>query len=532
LLRRIRERLAEPAADGTAGDADPELRSRVGERLAYFLLTLEDSEAPAEALLVAADTVGQLPSEPPTRYLARAMSTYAMAFMITGDNASAREWAQRARAAGERDAPWVAADALVTLGQLSSREGEPDEARRMFTAAFEQAGPTQMLQVELRATYFLALEQQIRGELAEAARIAELGVRRADDEGLGLAPYGLDLRHLHYQARFLSGEWDEAQRLADGFPVRVTSLPEAVLSAMALFVDVAGGNPAAEERRTWLEPFFRDNFVTYIARGLLAEQALWRGDTDQALAHAEAAIRADALPAYSPAVLRPAAAALAARADRAVAARLTGDLDAAAAELELAGKLRDIARLGARYPARPKAVLGSEGRGWLARAEAEYLRAAGDNTPEAWQAVLAAFGPQYVYETARGQWRLAEALVDVGRPAEAAVVWRAAAATAARLGAAPLSAALEALALRGHLATGPAIGTSAGAADRGYRTAALTDREREVLRLLARGMSNRKIGAELSISPKTASVHVSNILAKLAVTNRTEAAVIAQREGV
>jgi DNA-binding NarL/FixJ family response regulator len=45
------------------------------------------------------------------------------------------------------------------------------------------------------------------------------------------------------------------------------------------------------------------------------------------------------------------------------------------------------------------------------------------------------------------------------------------------------------------------------------------------------GMSNRKIGAELFISPKTASVHVSNILAKLAVTNRTEAAVIAQREG-
>ncbi|HEY0935460.1 MAG TPA: LuxR C-terminal-related transcriptional regulator, partial [Trebonia sp.] len=56
--------------------------------------------------------------------------------------------------------------------------------------------------------------------------------------------------------------------------------------------------------------------------------------------------------------------------------------------------------------------------------------------------------------------------------------------------------------------------------------------ELEVLRLMARGMSNRTIGAELFISPKTASVHVSNILAKLAVTNRTEAAVIAQREGV
>ena len=53
-----------------------------------------------------------------------------------------------------------------------------------------------------------------------------------------------------------------------------------------------------------------------------------------------------------------------------------------------------------------------------------------------------------------------------------------------------------------------------------------------MLRLLARGMSNRQIGEELFISPKTASVHVSNIFAKLAVTNRTEAAVIAEREGI
>ena len=60
----------------------------------------------------------------------------------------------------------------------------------------------------------------------------------------------------------------------------------------------------------------------------------------------------------------------------------------------------------------------------------------------------------------------------------------------------------------------------------------LTGRELEVLRLVAAGRSNREIAAELFISAKTASVHVSNILAKLDAASRTEAAAIAHREGL
>ncbi|GAA3989461.1 hypothetical protein GCM10022384_41830 [Streptomyces marokkonensis] len=57
----------------------------------------------------------------------------------------------------------------------------------------------------------------------------------------------------------------------------------------------------------------------------------------------------------------------------------------------------------------------------------------------------------------------------------------------------------------------------------------LTSRERDVLRLVSDGRTNRQIAEELFISPKTASVHVSNILAKLGVSGRGEAAAVAHR---
>ncbi|MFE7447896.1 response regulator transcription factor, partial [Streptomyces chartreusis] len=93
--------------------------------------------------------------------------------------------------------------------------------------------------------------------------------------------------------------------------------------------------------------------------------------------------------------------------------------------------------------------------------------------------------------------------------------------TAARLGATPLLERVDALIRRGRLAEAHADGSSP-----------LTAREQDVLRLLAVGRSNRQIGEELYITGKTASVHVSNILAKLGAASRTEAVAIAYREGL
>jgi DNA-binding CsgD family transcriptional regulator len=524
-LRRIRDRVSGPAGP----EESAELRCRVGERLAYYLLQGENTRWYAEALDVAEATVRETLDEPPTWYRARAMATYAIALKDAHRDDDARDWASRAQdAARVAGSASVEADALTTTGQLALRTGSSDEAISLFTAAVEQAGAAGEVGVRLRAVYQLAQERLVRGELIEAASIAHRGEEWAEAAGLSLAPFGLDLRHLHFQAHFADGDLDHAQELADGFPVRVTLQSEALLSAMALFVDVARGNPAVDERRTWLEPFWNDVFVAYIARGILAEHALWQGDCERALAEAEAAIDADAWPAHSPSVIRVTAIALAARADRAAQLRAAGDSAGADEEAAAGAALLGVARDGASYPARPKAVLGPEGRGWLARCEAEYARLTGTNSPAAWERVLAEFGPGYSYEAARTQWRLAEALVEAGRRDEAAAIWRTARDTASRLRAAPLGAALDDLARRARL--DPGNGNRGGPA-RTSPLAALTDREREVLTLLTRGMSNREIGTELFITPKTASVHVSNILAKLGAASRTEAAAIAHREG-
>src|SRR5580693_970499 len=370
LLRHVR-------AAALAGDATAEFRARTGERLAYYLLQSDEPGRAAEALQVINETVEQTPAEPPSPVRARAMATSAIAWMASGDSAAAGEWAQRARAEAARSgADWIGADILVTIGMISSREGNAEEAISLFAAAHTQAADTRMFGVELRAAYHLAAARLALGDLAGASAAALAGVRRAEAKGLGLAPYGLDVQHLLLQAHYADGDWDHAEALARNFPVWVTKQPEALLSAMALFIDVARGNAVADERRTWLEPFWDDVFVAYIARGLLAEQALWRGDTETALAEAEAALSADARWGRSPAAIRVAAVALSARADRASAARRA-----------------------ARYPARPKSVLGPEGRGWLARAEAEYRRLIDLNAPVGWEKTLAEFGPGYVYET-------------------------------------------------------------------------------------------------------------------------------------
>jgi DNA-binding CsgD family transcriptional regulator len=518
-LRRLVEFL--PAQS----EPDLILLCRAQERLGYFLLDVDED---AEAQAVASAAVDVLPPEPPTWERARALATHARTLLSFADAGPARARAIEAEtAAKQAAAPWLQADALATLSTLSERAGLMDDAKSTGARALELASSSDMAGVELRVRTLLARMLLESGDLDESSQVAHLGVALAARAGLSMAPYGLDLQYLHYLAHYNDGDWDHAQQIADGFPVRVTSISEARLSAMALFIDVARGSAQVAERRAWLEPYLAmDLLAEYIADGLFAEDAYWAGDLAGALAAAQATIGAATAwggEEYSAQVIRPAAVGIAALADQARQARAAGQpADALVAE---ARALADIARQGADSRHRAAGAIGVDGRGWLARAEAELRRAAGENDPQNWQTVVDTFGPGFVYETAKSRWRLAEALAESGSREEAQRQWQLAVAAADDLGATRLRAALGDLGRRARLG-------SSSRAVQNSPLSVLTSRESEVLRTLAGGRSNKEIAAELFISDKTVSVHVSNILAKLGAASRTEAAAIAHDNGI
>jgi DNA-binding CsgD family transcriptional regulator len=162
---------------------------------------------------------------------------------------------------------------------------------------------------------------------------------------------------------------------------------------------------------------------------------------------------------------------------------------------------------------------------------AEGLRR--DDAPAipAWAQTVAAWeSAGDAWPLAYARFRLAEALCADSRRDEAAGPLRSAVREAERLGARPLLDDATALARRARVPLEESATPPPQVPD--ATPFGLTDREREVLALVAAGRSNGQIAAALYISPKTASVHVSNILAKLGVSGRVEAAGVAHRLGL
>jgi DNA-binding CsgD family transcriptional regulator len=202
-------------------------------------------------------------------------------------------------------------------------------------------------------------------------------------------------------------------------------------------------------------------------------------------------------------------------ASRAVSGAVSGAVSRAT---DLACALR---RLADDLPA-PGAVLTA----LAATFAAESARATGTFDRTAWDRAAAAWADlERPYPLSRALLGAAEAAAADGDRNGAADCVRRAAELADRLGARPLSDQIGRLARRAGL---PPAGDPAPT-PAPLDSFGLTPREREVLRLVAAGRSNREIAGALFISAKTASVHVSNILGKLGVTSRGEAAATAHR---
>ena len=166
----------------------------------------------------------------------------------------------------------------------------------------------------------------------------------------------------------------------------------------------------------------------------------------------------------------------------------------------------------------------------LAHAAASITRLSGSDA-DAWADAAACWtdlGDRWA--TATALLREAEAAALAGAVDRAATSLRHAHSIASELGAAPLLAEIEAVSRRTRISV--EAPTRLVLDETSAHSLGLTSREAEVLALVAAGRTNRQIGNELFVSDKTASVHVSNILRKLGVNSRVDAAAVAQRLGV
>jgi DNA-binding CsgD family transcriptional regulator/tetratricopeptide (TPR) repeat protein len=509
-------------------DGDPIARARVHYTLAQAMVRVEDVTG---AYRESAAAMALAPAQPPSKVRTWAAATHARMSYSVGALEEAEAAAEEALAAADAlgfDGAW--SDTAVT--QVRSRPGaDPVAVRVRLDEALIRARRSGNVEVEMRVLYNLATVAFEAGDLDETLRWARRGTERARDLGAEWSYYAAELRHLHVTALYMAGSWDESLAEADVL-ARVPEM-SAHVRADGLLVLVGRGDASARERVEWARGLIprvsAHILLDLVTAGSEIDLAAWQGDAQAAVDVARVACRRlqeewedDHLGA-----LRLVGTALAPVGDAVTTARRTGDKAGAERWASTGQELVEIARSAVEiYERNNGATMGVEAKAWQTRVAAEASRLSGEPAPELWQAAVEAFGFGHVYEEARSRWRLAEALLATGSREEAVTEAKAAHDVAVRLGARPLREAVEALARRGRLDIG------VGAARAADASVVFTPREAEVLARLAQGRTNRQIGAELYISEKTASVHVSNIIAKLGANSRTEAVAIAAQRGL
>jgi DNA-binding NarL/FixJ family response regulator len=516
-VKVLRARLAALPAEG----ADT-ARGQLLTSLAAALMLTDTTESPRE---IAAEAVELLQGASP-KLLARALLVHAQSLSRWHADEARAVALQALEIAERNDLTSLAVELHTTVAGLDPAGSASPSAG--WRSAADRARRAGLLEPELRALYLLGRLHQDEGELDTAIEVYREVIARSEVGGLTWSPYPAEARLLLAVALTHQGRLDEAYDL----------------------LDVSGQNPPMVFE--WLY-FAHQMLITIGIRGEAKHQALerlrdyWGTDgltaisaaTAELLRAAAAGDAAGAVRVYDDVVetvvplwhdwfqarLRLATLVVGALAN--AAAHQSAD-ERAVARVEVERMVADGGRVIDFY-APYDGSHGPEYRMWAARRTAEHLRwrwlaqvdpPSSDELLEAWRAAeetAVAYGS--VPEIAQVRVRLAGVLRATGDAAGAREAADLAREAAHAMDAKPLLAELTAQ------GSTPAPATATGGAS-------LTPRESEILALVAEGRSNGETGKQPFLSTKTASVHVSHILAKLDAASRTEAAAVARRRGL
>jgi DNA-binding CsgD family transcriptional regulator/tetratricopeptide (TPR) repeat protein len=505
---------------------------------------------------------------------------------VSGDWAASIEAYEEALRTAPDDPPVVRIRALSGLGQVYMLHARLREARPLCEAAIEGAvaigardleghgrntlgvvlaglGQTEAARASIAAALEIALELGIPDDIGRAfVNRAEIEswfgypeqALQTVYEGMGVAAewgvansYGVYLTDQAVSYAFEAGRWDEGVRLMekaerDAGPDRSLAYAASYcLELLACRGDERFSSLWERTRPLILASPPSDNHGLIYQGGI--QHAAFAGRHDEGVATAWEGI--ESIGGLDSSIRLAELARLAAwpTAEIGRAARRSGD------EAALAKAREGMARLVELSTAWQEAIGAPGGRlGELLELDgqqvlAEQARLQGQDSPAEWAALADGWAAlERPFRSAMARWREAEAAEAAGDRDAAAAALRLSHDSASELGALPLLAHLELVARRMRVrlrsvAQPAAAGQSAAAASQAAASASqaaygLTRREREVLAQVAAGHTNREIALSLFISESTAGVHVSNILGKLAVSTRTEAARVALDQGL
>jgi DNA-binding CsgD family transcriptional regulator/tetratricopeptide (TPR) repeat protein len=524
--------VAEEAYRRFAAHPDPALAAVVCHRAAYFR-AIDD---PAAGLPLIEEALRLFEQAPPSPGQAQAWLDYGWIFSFHAGIRPGECLPALNRALEIADAAGATALAPRVLAALAANvlwRGEVAEGLAFLERGWALArsagdGPAlgQLAVIESDALLKLARYQS-------AAEVALRGLGTARQAGLGGSWPASVLACNAAEALLAQGRTAEAAALIDPLTTRPPDRDHWLVHEARADIDLLSGDIEAAARRQQqimaCVPRISSghNSLEWVQRA--AELALWAGRPADALNEIRRVLPSFKNPDLTISCGRLLAAGMHACADLAEQGRARRDEPAAAAAVSAAD---DLASWASRVSGGPftdhpfLATIPAERASW----DAERTRLAGASDPAAWGGAAKAWQDLGCpHRAGYAWWRQAQAQLEAGQPASVAVIaLRAAAAAAA--GHAPLRAQVRALAERARIPLEPPAAAPMPAGP--PAPYGLTGRELAVLRLVAAGRTNAQIGAELYISPKTASVHVTSIFRKLGVSGRAQAAAVAERAGL